>query len=171
MFTSRFRRRRYNKLLEKYPLDDPSPYRKAKNLTQVWRRVRWSDFSSLPSDVLLGRRFMSSHRNLIHLIESYEKQNQYIAETRELKLEAGNTLFNDIKPISLDTFFSDDNMVAIDVNRQLRSFIGQLQILYCSIEDEYKEDGGDYFARMSDFLIRDSIAFTEEILRSDADYR
>lgn len=161
MFTRRSRLKRNRRLLETYPIEgNHLTYRHVRHLLQIWRRIKLSDYTSLSTDVLLSSRFESVHQNLIHLNQSCDEQNTFIAEERETQLERGNQHYKERQNVSLDVFLSDKNMVNIDIEKQLRSLVNNLQVLYCTFEQEHLDTSGDYYIRVSDFILRDITNFT-----------
>lgn len=165
MFTRRSRLKRNRRLLETYPITGSvRTYRQIHNLLEIWRRIRPSDYSSLTTETLLATRFECTHRNIIELNESCEKQNSLIAEERESQLERGNQQHQEVELTSLDVFFSDSKMVGVSVEQQLRLLTNHLQILYCSFEQEHLDTGGDYYLRVCDFILKDVINFTVQLI-------
>lgn len=166
MFTRRSRRRRNLKLLDKYPIDgDIRTFRQVHNLLEIWRRLKRSDYNHLPSNALISTRLSVSHANLIELNASYNEQNSLIAENREVKLEQGNASHQTLTVVSLDVFLSDKQMLEIDIESELRLLVNHLQVLYCIFEEEHTDTGGDYYLRVCDYLLRDTVTFTKELIK------
>lgn len=165
MFTRKYRRRRYGKLLDKYGLDNQTPYMTFKHLVYIWRRIRWNDYNDLDVDILLSNSVSTITSTLPELVEGLEAVNAMIASERDGRIEQENNNRGSRKTRTLDAFLSDDQQQPIIVGDYLRKMAGQLQLLDVTIENDYQELKSDYYARICDYLISDVINITEVIIR------
>lgn len=165
MFTSRYRRKRYPRLLARYPLDEIDAVLNIHHLVAIWSKLRWGDFNDLPLDRRIGTSLSMGFVNLPSLCHELRQHNKLIDEEQEPQLEQRNRNPTLAQNITLDLFLSDDQHRAIDIEDYLRQIAGQLQLLHCHTR---KDDGG-YYARMSAYLLHDLNTLTTALLNIEKD--
>jgi hypothetical protein len=160
MFTPRYRRKRYPRLLVRYPLDGGDAMTNIQHLVAIWSKLRWSDFSDLPLDKRVGAVLDMGVANLPSLLYHLRHHNKLIEDGNETRLEQRNRNPTMTQEVSLDLFFADDQHLPVDTDRYLRQTAGQLQVLHCHTR---KDDGG-YYARMSAYILNDLNTLTITLL-------
>lgn len=165
MFTSRYRRKRYPRLLARFPLDENDVVLNIHHLVAIWSKLRWGDFKDLPLDRRIGHELVMGYTNLPGLVRELRRHNTLINESKDAQLEQRNRNPTLTQTITLDLFLSDADQTAIDIEDYLRQIAGQLQLLHCHTR---KDDGG-YYARMSAYLLQDLNVLTTTLLNVESD--
>lgn len=165
MFTRRYRRRRYPKLLLQHSLTAMSPRERIYNLAQIWRRVNRGDFNELDWKVTSARTVVTTLGCLPSLVLALDHHNSLSASD---SWDAVDTLNKQLRPattVTLDTYLSTPDMMVIDVEQHLRRLASLIQILSCECEQYYHDQKSEYPARAAGYLIPDLVAFTTTLLK------
>lgn len=165
MFTRRYRRRRYPKLLQQHPLTVMSPRERIYNLAQIWRRVNRGDFNDLEWQVSSTRLVVTTLGCLPTLVKTLERHTQLSASDSWDSIDTLNKQERFSKAVTLDTYLSTSDMMTIDVESYLRRLASLIQILSCECEQYYDDQHSEYPARAAGYILPDLVAFTDTLLR------
>lgn len=168
MFTRRYRRKRYPKLLQAYPLSVLSPRERIHHLAQIWRRVNRGDFNTLDWRRTSALQLSTSTTCLPALVSLMERHTQLSASDDWDAIDTINKQPLNVQTHTLDQYLATEEMLTIDVEAYLRRFSSMTQILNCECEQYYADHSSEYPARAAGYLLPDMVAFTTTLLNLES---